>query len=163
MHPEVVLLAQREDFESVLEVMTEDDGTGERHCYALGAGETQCRSCTPFEPEPCVFYEGFNQGWEENRLVGTEFSTASGDPLTPTPETDAILGCIEKNEHQLLRVWLIRAGGQWFVQAELNVNLWTPYEFYWYDPERGGLRLVHVFNGEYMIALRILDAGALQR
>lgn len=159
---EALLVARREDFEPILEVITEDDGTGERRFYALGTEETQCRSCPPFEPEPCEIYKGFAEGVGfKNILVGMPFLDHDNNRLTHTAETDAILAEIEAIDHPVMSVWLIHADGQWFAQAMLNVNLWTPYEFYWYDPERGGLRRLYVFNGEYVVGLRILDAARL--
>ena len=62
-----------------------------------------------------------------------------------------------------MAAWLIRADDLWFLQVMLNVNLWTPYELYWYNPVSDRLVEMTTFDGKEVVGLEIADKAYFER
>ena len=62
-----------------------------------------------------------------------------------------------------MAAWLIRADDLWFLQIMLNVNLWTPYELYWYNPVSDRLVEMTTFDGKEVVGLEIADKTLFDR
>jgi hypothetical protein len=74
----------------------------------------------------------------------------------PLNETHALIfHRIAELEHDLFGIRFIETGGQIFVFLKLNVNLWTPCCLYWYDCEADALVLLHEWDAEEVVGLRL--------
>ena len=57
---------------------------------------------------------------------------------------------------------IFSVGDEIFVQAELNVNLWTPYVFYYFNRESGKLVRLYEFADKRVSAIRVLSPERLK-
>ena len=96
-------------------------------------------------------------------LTGLQVLDGEGNPVEKTPEMNRILELGGENEHAIMAAWLIRAEDQWFLQVMLNVNLWTPYELYWYNPVSDRLVEMTTFDGKEVVGLEIADKAYFER
>lgn len=63
--------------------------------------------------------------------------------------------------HHVLQCRILRSGDEWFASAMLNVNLWTPYHFYYFNRQSGKLVHLYTFNGRDVDAIHILSPKGL--
>lgn len=59
-----------------------------------------------------------------------------------------------KIEQAIMTNKIMVVDNNYFVQVSLNVNLWTPYELYKYDPKTKKLNLIYVFDNEDVIGIK---------
>lgn len=96
-------------------------------------------------------------------LTGLQVLDGEGHPVGKTPEMNRILELGGENEHAVMAAWLICADDLWFLQVMLNVNLWTPYELYWYNPVSDRLVEMTTFDGKEVVGLEIADKAYFER
>ncbi len=65
-----------------------------------------------------------------------------------------IIDEISHIEHDIFKAKIIKTDNNYYAIVELNVNLWSPYEFYIYDKKSKSLKLIHTFDGENVIAIK---------
>lgn len=96
-----------------------------------------------------------------NRLADVSIWDENGEPVPRTPELMRILQAASWLEHDLFTVRILRAGEDYFLYVELNVNWWAPCALYWYDPARKGLVELYEFDSRETIGLRVRDLSLL--
>lgn len=130
--------------------------------YALASGSRSMDTDT-FIPDDLQVYtvSSFSTGMD-NMIQGPirAYDEASRD-VPVTREIDTICHAMRDVGHHVLECRILRVGDEWFVSAMLNVNLWTPYQFYYFNQESGKLMLLYEFNGRDVTAVRILSAEKL--
>ncbi len=61
-------------------------------------------------------------------------------------------------EHWIMDLKIYELSGCYFVRTTLNVNLWTPYELYYYDEANDALIEIYTFDDQEIIGLRLHEA-----
>ena len=163
-------------------VVREENGEGETAYYGIAA-DRDYGAIVPFDPADMAVYQtapgsvtaplepadtavslaapgGRREG---NQLAGFRMVDGSGAPVEATPEMRRILDLGGENEHSILRAWLMRVDDLWFLQVMLNVNLWTPYELYWYNPAADSLVEMTTFDGKEVVGLEVADRAYFDR
>ncbi len=90
-----------------------------------------------------------------NRLDHMALEDEDRNPVAVSAEQAKIFQHIAELEHDLFHIRFIETGGETFVYLELNVNLWTPCCLYWYDRETDALILLHEWDDEEVVGLRL--------
>ncbi len=90
-----------------------------------------------------------------NRLDHMALLDANQYQVPVSEEQAKVFHKIAELEHDLLEIRFIETGGQIFVYIELNVNLWTPCDLYWYDLDTDSLVLLHEWDMQEVIGLRL--------
>lgn len=136
----------------------------ETRYYSLASGGRICLS-EAFEPDAAAVYTVPNDCFVSyidsgrNRILNRLDHMALVDEArnqVPVSEMHArIFQRIAELERAVLDIRLIETGGQTFVYLELNVNLWTPCCLYWYDRDADALVLLHKWDAEEVIGLRL--------
>ena len=130
--------------------------------YALASG-SRIMDTDTFVPDDMQVYtvSSFSTGLD-NMLQGPLRVYDDAKREVPvTREIDTICHAMRDVGHHVLECRILRVGDEWFVSAMLNVNLWTPYQFYYFNQESGKLMLLYEFNGRDVTAVRILSAEKL--
>lgn len=130
--------------------------------YSLASNGRICLSAA-FEPDTAttytVPYGCFKSYADGNKILNHLDHMALEDKnrnQVPVSETqEKIFQRIAELEHSMLNIRFIETGGQTFVYLELNVNLWTPCCLYWYDCEADALVLLHEWDAEEVVGLRL--------
>ena len=144
----------------LLQTVHESDQTIKN--YAL-ASDLRIMDTEPFAPDSMQVYtvDSFSTGMD-NMLQGPLRVYDDAKREVPvTREIDTICHAMRDVGHHVLKCRILRVGDEWFVSAMLNVNLWTPYQFYYFNQESGKLMLLYEFNGRDVTAVRILSAEKL--
>ena len=137
---------------------------GQRIRFLLNRVETQ-ESTHDRQADPATFYTIPNGCFKSyidrdrnkvlNRLDHMALKDEAGNQV-PVSETHArIFQHIAELEHDMFHIRLIETGNQTFVYLELNVNLWTPCCLYWYDRDADAMVLLHEWDEEEVIGLRL--------
>lgn len=136
------------------------------HYYNIGTGRVR-QECEPFEPEKMTVINIFPGSLDEHarkdghrayyqpgeiRVYDAEGRlTENTDPLL-----EKVLRQMETREfHDVMALQLLQTCGEAFLCTELNVNLWSPYELYWYDQQNDRLIELYTFDGLEVVGLRI--------
>ena len=136
----------------------------ETRYYSL-ASNGRIRLTEAFEPDAATTYtvpHGCFESYidrDKNKVLRRLDHMALEDEnqnQVPVSETQAkIFHRIAGLEHCMYGIRFIETGGQTFVYLELNVNLWTPCCLYWYNDEADALVLLHQWDAEEVIGLRL--------
>ena len=130
--------------------------------YVLASG-IRIMDTEAFIPDDMHVYtvRSFSTGMD-NMLKGPLMAyDEAGRNVPVTREIDTICHAMRGIGHHVMECRILRVGDEWFVSAMLNVNLWTPYRFYYFNRESGRLMLLYVFDGRDVTAIRILSAEKL--
>ncbi len=136
----------------------------ETRYYTL-ASDRRMRLTDAFEPDVSATYtvpHGCFESYTDrsknkvlNRLNYMALMDADQKQLTVSEKQARVFRRIAELEHDLFMIRFIETGGQIFVYIELNVNLWDPCDLYWYDPDADSLVLLHEWDNEEVIGLRL--------
>jgi len=147
-------------------VVDHHGGADTLHYYNIGTGRVK-QECDPFEADNMTVYTVDHSGLESyidrdknkvlNRLLYIRIEDAQGNEITPTPLMEAAVTCAAGLEHNIIGLHIFQHGGELFLQVELNVNLWCPYELYWYDQQNDRLVELYTFDGLEVVGMRIRD------
>lgn len=130
--------------------------------YVL-ASELRIMDAEPFASDNMQIFtvSSFSTGMN-NMLEGPlKAYDEAGRNVPVTREIDTICHAMQDIGHHVMECRILQVGDEWFVSAMLNVNLWTPYQFYYFNQESGRLMLLYEFNGRNVTAVRILSAEKL--
>lgn len=157
--------------EGVVDVIVESGGV--RGYYAVNASGRK-QETEVFEGDAITIYEvdggcfetymGIeNDGDGEfiNRLADIRLWDENGCAVQNTSVLNEILLAASELEHDLFDVRILRAGEEYFLHVELNVNWVSPCDLYWYDQARRGLVEVCSFDGRKTVGLRVRDLSRL--
>lgn len=145
-------------------VVQEENGRGKTAYYGIASDKTY-GAIESFNPANGMIYSTRYTGtsFEKNKLADVQVVDSKGVPAEKTQEMDHILELGEENKHSILDRWLIYTDGFWFLQVMLNVNLWTPYELYWYNPASDKLVEMTTFDGKEVVGLEVADRAYFER
>ena len=152
------------DFETdgLVQVQTVHESDKTVKNYVL-ASENRIMDTEPFAPDNMQIYtvRSFSIGMD-NMLEGPlKAYDEAGRNVPITREIDTICHAMQDINHHVMKCRILQVGDEWFVSAMLNVNLWTPYQFYYFNQESGRLMLLYVFDSMDVNAVRILSAEKL--
>ena len=143
-----------------VQTVHESDQTVKNHVLA---SELRIMDTEPFVPDSMQVYtvNSFSTGMD-NMLQGPIRVYDKARRTVPvTREIDTICHAMRDVGHHVMECRIFRVGDEWFVSAMLNVNWWTPYQFYYFNQESGKLMLLYEFNGRDVTAVRVLSAEKL--
>ncbi len=143
-----------------VQTVHESDQTVKNHVLA---SELRIMDTEPFVPDSMQVYtvNSFSTGMD-NMLQGPIRVYDKARRTVPvTREIDTICHAMRGVGHHVMECRIFRVGDEWFVSAMLNVNWWTPYQFYYFNQESGKLMLLYEFNGRDVTAVRVLSAEKL--
>ena len=136
----------------------------ETRYYSLADGE-RIRLSEAFEPDEVTVYTVPYECFESyidrdknevlNRLDHIALLDTDGNQISVSETQAKVFYRIAELEHALMRIRFIETEGQIFVYLELNVNLWTPCCLYWYDRDADALVLLHEWDAEEVVGLRL--------
>lgn len=146
-------------------IVTDSHGRDDMlYYYNIGAGLAK-QECDAFEPETMSIYRVDPDGLEcyidreknkvLNRLLYIRIEDKAGNEISPTPPMEAAVTQAATLEHNIFSLHIFEVSGEIFLQAELNVNLWCPYELYWYDQHNGRLVELYTFDCMEVVGMRI--------
>ncbi len=96
----------------------------------------------------------------QKNIVSNELSmdtceiTLDGEVIVDDNMIYNILNEIVYLEHDLMKIKIIQTNKNYYVVTELNVNLWSPYEFYYYDKKSNKLKYIYTFDDEEIIGVK---------
>lgn len=142
-------------------VQTVHEEDHEVKCFALAPGIRIMDADSFTADDMQVFMvSGFSTGMD-NMQGPIHVYDENRREIPVTREISTICHAMRDVGHHVLECRIIKVGDEWFVSAMLNVNLWTPYQFYYLNKESGKLMLLYEFNGRDVITVRILSAERL--
>ncbi|MGN1020514.1 MAG: hypothetical protein ACI4O7_09060 [Aristaeellaceae bacterium] len=152
-------------FTPILEVQLQDAHTGEITWEAVGLAELT-RTTEPFEADTpwthtfCCFDSYIDSSGSRSRVLNfREDAWLSEDDravLAEDPVIDRLLDQVAALEHSIMSAKVIRQDGAYYAVVDFNVNLWWPFKLYRYDPDTDTLTLLCTFDGQDVVALRLL-------
>ncbi len=151
------------DADGLVQVQTVHESNHDIKCFTLASGprimETDAFTSDKME----VFtVSGFSIGMN-NMILGPIPAYDENNGSVPvTREISTICHAIQDVGHHVMELRIFKIGNEWFASAMLNVNLWTPYQFYYLNQDSGKLMLLYTFNGRDIAAIRVLSADRLQ-
>ena len=148
--------------DGLVQVQTVHESDQTVKSYSLASGQ-RIMDAEPFIPDGMrVYTADFLTFGMDNMLKGPLRVYDEEKLEAPvTREIDAICRAMREVGHQVMQCRILQVGDEWFASAMLNVNLWTPYRFYYYHQESGRLMLLYEFNGRDVTAVRVLSADRL--
>ena len=147
--------------EGLVLVRTVDESDGSVRYSALAPG-SRCMDTDAFTPDAMqvTTVRGFTVF--DNQPGPLRAYDEAGAETPFTREISAICRAMREVDHHVLQCRIMKVGDEWFASAMLNVNLWTPYRFYWFDRDTGRLTLLYTFDGRDVAAIRVLSADRLR-
>ena len=129
--------------------------------YALASGN-RIMETGPFTPDGMQVYTVRSFSLTDNTPEGPIMVYDEAGRAVPlTREIDTVCHAMRDIDHHVLECRILKVGNEWFASAMLNVNLWTPYQFYYFDQESGKLALLYEFANRDVTGVRLLSAEKL--
>ena len=70
-------------------------------------------------------------------------------------EIEKIISLVANTEtHSITSVKILDKNGNYYVRVRLNVNLWCPYELYYFDKDNNKLKLIHTFSEKDVVGIK---------
>ncbi len=138
----------------VLKVMTESSDNAVGY-YEIGSNE-KYRKCDQFEPQESITYTSLgayeNQALETWNMYDKDANEIEKDEMW----IDMLRKVSEREQdHQTLKLTVfITTDGLCYIQVIKNVNLWTPFVLYRYNPKSAELTYLTTLSGMEVIGLR---------
>ena len=148
--------------DGLVQVQTVHEGNQEIKFFTLASGPQimETDRFTPDEQE--VFTVSLFSIGMNNRILGPIQAYDENNVRVPvTREISTICHAMQDVGHHVMELRIFKVGNEWFASAMLNVNLWTPYQFYYFNRDSGKLMLLYTFNGRDVAAIRVLSADRL--
>ena len=152
-------------FTPILEVQLQDRHTEEITCAAVGPDQ-QTRATDPFDADTPwshtfqCFDSYIDQDGSRSRVLNFREDTLLTEEdrtvLAEDPVIDRVLDHVAALEHSIMTARVIRQDGDYFAVVDFNVNLWWPHKLYRYDPDADTLTHLATFDGQDVLALRLL-------
>ena len=71
-------------------------------------------------------------------------------------ELKNILINIQKNQESVIfEIKILKLEDDYYVVEALNVNMWTPYEFYYYNSKNEELEYIYTFSNEDVVGIKL--------
>ena len=112
--------------------------------------------------DPARSYTANNFSLGDNIMSRLSLSAEQVGKAPVNREIAAICHAMEEIGHDVIQCRIFNVGGEWFASAMLNVNLWTPYDFYYLNPDTGRLVLLQTFDGQDIKSIHIISAERLR-
>ena len=145
----------------VLQVMTQTSNNGDKEevvYYEIGTDE-RYRTCDAFTPQKCKVYTLYSLDWdnqdletwteldEDGNIIEREKDPIWNDMLCQVSDN-------EKEHHTSVVTLFETLDDIYYIQVEKNVNLWTPFVLYRYNPKSAELTYLTTLSGMEVIGLR---------
>ena len=155
----------------LVQVTTECDGgpfTKEGiFCYVL-ADRQRIQSSDDFEPDETAVYDassslysGIEDGKVVNHIGTVRILDESGNNVFVTEEFMDIVRLAAQIDHDVMTLKIMKTAVCTFVYIELNVNLWSPCELYYYHPDTRSLSKLYTWDDEVVTKIKVLNPHLL--
>ena len=150
------------DADGLVQIQTVHESNHEIKCFTLASGSKIMEADT-FAPDKMEVFtvSGFSIGMNNMILWPIQAYDENGKKVPVTREISTICHAMQEVGHHVMGLKIFKVGNDWFASAMLNVNLWTPYQFYYFNQDSGKLMLLYTFNGRDIAAIRVLSADRL--
>ena len=151
------------DTDGLVEVQTVHISNGITEYFTLASDQRimETREFSADELQVCTV-RGFSLLSDTmNTLDQLHAYNDQGEEVLVSREISTICHAMQEINHHVLECRIFRVGDEWFASAMLNVNLWTPYRFYYFNRDSGRLILLYTFANTDIHAVRILSAEKL--
>ncbi len=129
--------------------------------YTVASGRRKMET-EAFEPDDMEIYEVRGLSFWENRIGRLKITDSKGERIAVTKELYNICDAMQYIDHDILYLTIFRIGDELFAGVALNVNLWMPYEFYYYNKPSGRLVFLYEFADRSVVSIRMLDWNKLR-
>ena len=145
-----------------MQVQTVHESNHEIKCFTLASGP-RIMEADAFAPDRMEVFTvtGFSIGMNNMILGPIQAYDENNGSVPATREISTICHAMQEVGHHVMGLKIFKVGNDWFASAMLNVNLWTPYQFYYFNQDSGKLMLLYTFNGRDIAAIRVLSADRL--
>lgn len=142
----------------LVETADEKDGKITRSALASEKRIMDIEELTPDMAEILTVRNGdFN-----NRITRIEPVDEIGRTVPVTREIWNICHAMKEIKHHVMQIRIFHVRDEWFASAMLNVNLWTPYMFFYYNQETCRLSLLYKFANRDVKAVQVLSVERLK-
>lgn len=150
------------DTEGLVQVQTIHESNHDMKCFALASGP-RIMETDAFTPDRMEVFtvDSFSVGMNNYILGPIRIYDENNISVPLTREISTICHAMQDVGHHVMELRIFKLGNEWFASAMLNVNLWTPYQFYYFNRDSGKLMLLYTFDGRDIAAIRILSADRL--
>lgn len=150
--------------EGLVSVILKDYNDGTIHYDTIGS-DGQRQPTQPFESDPVEILTASSSCFEsstddshvKNRLVKAELLDGSGEPVEIDETLRRIFALAAEQEHEILKMQILRTENHHFVTIEWNVNFWDPHVVLFYDPAADQLIELFTYDATHVIGLKILN------
>lgn len=153
--------------QGLVSVILRDYNDGTIHYDTVGPDGLR-QPTQPFESDPleiltaadgCFETVGDeNTGNFRNALILVSVLDENGQPAEVTESIRRIFELTAQNEqHEILKLRILRQGELYFATVELNVNIWLPHKLYFYDPAADALTELYTYDATQVIGLKVLN------
>lgn len=147
--------------EGLVSVILQDTNDGTIHYDTIGPvdGETRLRQpAQPFESAPLRIYRTPDGCIDAgNGILCAELLDENGSPVEVDKTYARIFEIVSETENDVLSVSIYQLKDHVFVVEEWNVNFWSPYVLYYYDPGKDDLILLYKYDSTQVIGLKPLN------
>ena len=142
-------------------MQTANDYNHSVSCYVLAFGTRHMQTDAFVSDHMKIFtVDSFSMGMG-NMAGSLHAIDEEGQEAAVTREISTICHAMRDVGHHVMQCRIFRISDEWFASVMLNVNLWKPYRFYYFNQDSGKLVLLYVFDGEDVTGIRILSAERL--
>lgn len=147
--------------QGLVKVILQDTNDGTIHYDTVGPmdGENRLRQPTqPFESDPLRIYRTPDGCMDAGSgVLCAELLDENGSPVEETETYARIFEIVSESENSVLSVSIYQLEDHVFVVEEWNVNFWSPYVLYYYDPCVDDLILLYKYDSTQVIGLKPLN------
>ena len=136
-------------------VVLEDQKTKKKYYNEINdrKGRRKVNKFTPDKSE--IIYAKECQEFYPFIKYNCHVTNDNDEEVEMTDTIKKIINQASKIEHDIIMNKIIKIDNQYFVVIELNVNLWTPYEFYYYNNKKDKLVEIATFDNYDVVGIKI--------
>jgi len=153
------------DYTNSIFVITQDEHTEEINYYEVNY-KLNSRKTKKFESDVEEIYYATNcfdsfvkNGDIENKLTldTCKIEDENNNEIELTDEFQKIIKNVYKvqQEHSMFPIKILKIENNYYVVVPLNVNIWTPYDLYYYNQEKNVLKHIYTFSCEDVIGIKL--------
>lgn len=150
--------AYKQNFNKSIYVITLNNENNKKY-YEIGLKKHKRKTkkfisnnMTIYELKNC--YDSYNVKFSNKLTMDSCKIYNNNEIVEITKDFYDIIEKTSKIEHSIITNKIMVVDNNYFVQVSLNVNLWSPYELYKYDPKTKKLNLIYIFDNEEVIGIK---------
>lgn len=156
-----LLFKDLNDFTNSIFVITQNENTEEIKYYEVNY-QSNKRQVEEFESDVDeIFstdecYDSSNGNINELTWDTCNIFDENDNIIEISEELKNILINIQKNQESVIfEIKILKLEDDYYVVEALNVNMWTPYEFYYYNSKNEELEYIYTFSNEDVVGIKL--------